>query len=172
MEWSASSLTEPRQNDDGHEFRSAPARAGHLPQRDIQLGQVEHRRELLLVLERPFFHLSIDAVNAMRARERTLELDPGELAAVLARTRAGFHRAIAGMAQAGNDLVVDYILSEQWRLLDCLTVLSGLDIIFVGVRCPDTSTASPCDCALAIKQSLNRLPLPRAFDRPRSTPLD
>jgi chloramphenicol 3-O phosphotransferase len=138
-------------------------------------GKSSIAEQLLLVLERPFFHMSIDAVNAMRARERTLELDPG---------------------------------SEQWRLLDCLTVLSGLDIIFVGVRCPeqelarrekargdrqpgqaatqlrqvhsygsydiecDTSTASPRDCALAIKQSLNRLPHPRAFDRLRSTLLD
>jgi len=64
----------------------------------------------------------------MRARERTLELGPDELAAVLRRTRAGFHRAVAGMAQAANDLVVDYVLSEQWRHagLDCLGVLAGL----------------------------------------------
>lgn len=167
-------------------------------------GKSSIAEQLLLVLERPFFHMSIDAINAMRARERTLELAPDELAAVLARTRVGFHRAVAGMAHAGNDLVVDYILSEEWRLLDCLTVLSGLDIVFVGVRCSeqelaqrektrgdrqrgqaaaqlrqvhsygsydiecDTTTASPRDCALTIKQSLDQLPLPRAFDRLRS----
>lgn len=167
-------------------------------------GKSSIAEQLLLVLERPFFHMSVDVINAMRARERTLELAPGELAAVLARTRAGFHRAVAGMAHAGNDLVVDYILSEQWRLLDCLTVLSGLDVVFVGVRCPeqelarrekargdrqpgqaaaqlqqvhsygsydiecDTTAASPRDCAVSIKQSLDQLPLPRAFDRLRS----
>ncbi|MEU8192674.1 AAA family ATPase [Microbispora amethystogenes] len=160
--------------------------------------------QLLLVLDRPFFHLPVDAINAMRARQRTLELDPRELAAVLARTRAGFHRAVAGMAQAGNDLVVDYVLSEQWRLLDCLTVLSRLDVVFIGVRCSeqelarrekergdrqpgqaaaqlrqvhsygaydiecDTTATSPRDCALTIKQSLDQLPTPRAFDRLRS----
>jgi chloramphenicol 3-O phosphotransferase len=91
--------------------------------------------QLLLVLDRPFFHMSVDVINSMRARERTLELAPDELAAVLARTRAGFHRAVAGMAQAGNDIVVDYVLSEEWRLLDCLAVLDGLDVVFVGVRC-------------------------------------
>jgi chloramphenicol 3-O phosphotransferase len=166
-------------------------------------GKTSIAEQLLLVLERPFFHMSIDTINAMRARERTLELSPGERTAVLARTRAGFHRAVAGMAQAGNDLVVDYVLSERWRLLDCLTVLSGLDIIFVGVRCPEhelarrekargdrqpgqaaaqlqqvhshgsydiecDTTTSPQDCALSIKQSLDRLPHPRAFDRLRS----
>lgn len=77
----------------------------------------------------------------MRARRRTLELDPDELAATLARTRAGFHRAVAGMAQAGNDLVVDYVLSEQWRLLGCLTVFSGLDVVFIGVRCSEQELA-------------------------------
>jgi chloramphenicol 3-O phosphotransferase len=39
------------------------------------------------------------------------------------------------MAQAGNDIVVDHVLSEQWRLLDCLTVLAGIDVILVGVHC-------------------------------------
>jgi chloramphenicol 3-O phosphotransferase len=108
------------------------------------------------------------------------------------------------MAHAGNDLVVDYVLSEQWRMLDCLAVLAGLDVVFVGVRCSvpellrresargdrqagqaaaqlrqvhsygsydiecDTTTASPRDCALSIKESLIRLPVPRAFDRLRS----
>lgn len=167
-------------------------------------GKSSIAEQLLLVLDRPFFHMPVDAINAMRARQRTLELDSGELAIVLARTRAGFHRAVAGMAQVGNDLVVDYVLSEQWRLLDCLTVLSGLDVVFIGVRCSeqelarrekargdrqpgqaaaqlrqvhsygsydiecDTTTASPRDCALTIKQSLGHLPNPRAFDRLRS----
>lgn len=98
-------------------------------------GKSSIAEQLLLVLDRPFFHMSVDAINSMRSRERTLELSPDELATVLARTRAGFHRAVAGMAEAGNDLVVDYVLSEQWRLLDCLAVLDGLDVIFVGVRC-------------------------------------
>ena len=98
-------------------------------------GKSSIARLLLLVLDRPYFHMSVDAINSMRAKERTRELAPAELDAVLARTRAGFHRAVAGMAQAGNDIVADHVLSEQWRLLDCLSVLAGLDVVFVGVRC-------------------------------------
>lgn len=98
-------------------------------------GKTSIARELLLVLDRPYFHLSVDAINGMRARQRTLELSPPELDAVLSRTRAGFHRAVAGMARAGNDIVVDHVLSERWRLLDCLMVLAGLDVVFVGVHC-------------------------------------
>jgi chloramphenicol 3-O phosphotransferase len=72
----------------------------------------------------------------MLPTERVLEMDEAGFADVLRRTRAGFHRAIAGMAQAGNDLVVDHVLSEPWRLQDCLEVLRGLDVVFVGVHCP------------------------------------
>ena len=95
-------------------------------------GKSSIAEQLLLVLDRPYFHMSVDAINSMRAKERTLELGPAELDAVLARTRAGFHRAVAGMAQAGNDIVADHVLSEQWRLLDCLTVLAGLDVDRAG----------------------------------------
>jgi chloramphenicol 3-O-phosphotransferase len=99
-------------------------------------GKTSIAEQLLLVLDRPFFHMSVDVINGLRAKRRTLDLDPEELAAVLARTRAGFHRAVAGMAQAGNDLVVDYVLSEPWRLLDCLDVLADLDVVLVGCTAP------------------------------------
>lgn len=99
-------------------------------------GKSSIAAELLRVLDTPYFHLGVDAFGAMRAVERTLELDGPELADVLRRTRAGFHRAVAGMAQAGNDVVVDHVLSEPWRLQDCLNVWTGLDVVFVGVHCP------------------------------------
>jgi chloramphenicol 3-O phosphotransferase len=126
---------------------TAPAPWGAQPGQVIFLngtsssGKSAIAEQLLLVLDRPYFHMSVDAINAMRARERSRELAPADLELVLRRTRAGFHRAVAGMAQAGNDLVVDYVLSEQWRLRDCLTVLAGLDVLFVGVRCPAAELA-------------------------------
>jgi chloramphenicol 3-O phosphotransferase len=98
-------------------------------------GKSSIARQLLLILDRPYFHLSVDAFNAMRARERTAELGPAELETILTRTRAGFHRAVAGMAEEGNDIVVDHVLSEQWRLADCLRVLADCQVIFVGIRC-------------------------------------
>jgi chloramphenicol 3-O phosphotransferase len=99
-------------------------------------GKTSIAEDLLRVLDRPYFHLAVDAINSMRAKEKTGELPPDELAAALTRTRAGFHRAAAGMAEAGNDIIVDYVLSEPWRLLDCLTVFAGFDVVFVGVHCP------------------------------------
>lgn len=98
-------------------------------------GKTSIAEQLLLGLDCPYFHMNVDAINGMRAKARTMELDPVELDRVLKRTRMGFHRAVAGMAWAGNDLVVDYVLSEPWRLADCLDVWAGLDVLLIGVRC-------------------------------------
>lgn len=96
-------------------------------------GKSSIARELLTVLDDGvFFHLSVDGFNAMRTKR---ELGQEELDAALRRTRMGFHRSIAAMAEVGNDVVVDHVLSEPWRLVDCLTVLRPEDVLFVGVRC-------------------------------------
>ncbi|KAA0099790.1 chloramphenicol phosphotransferase [Mycolicibacterium sp. P1-18] len=92
-------------------------------------------RQLLVDFETPWFHMGVDMFGAMRAERRTHELEPAGLRTVLHRTRAGFHRAVAGMAQAGNDIVMDHVLSEPWRLNDLLAVMTGVDVIFVGVHC-------------------------------------
>jgi chloramphenicol 3-O phosphotransferase len=98
-------------------------------------GKSSIAAELLELLDPPHFHLAVDAFGAMRGAARTGRLNPEELAATLTRTRAGFHRAVAGMAAAGNDLVIDHVLSEPWRLPDLLAVLAPFDVVFVGVHC-------------------------------------
>ena len=98
-------------------------------------GKTSIAEALLDVLDRPYFHMAVDAIGAMRSTTRTNALSPEEVTAVLTRTRAGFHRAVAGMARAGNDIVADYVLSESWRLTDCLAVMEGIDVVFLGVTC-------------------------------------
>lgn len=96
-------------------------------------GKSSIAAELLRILDAPYFHLSVDAFNAMRARR---DLAPEQLEIVLERTVLGFHRAVAGMAAAGNDMVVDHVLRERSWLLDCLTLFTPYDVVFVGVHCP------------------------------------
>jgi chloramphenicol 3-O phosphotransferase len=95
-------------------------------------GKSSIAKELLRILESPYYHLSVDAFNAMRERR---DLPPEALDEVLYRMRRGFHRAIAGMAAGGNNIVVDYVLSEPWRLIDCLEVFARFDVVFIGVHC-------------------------------------
>ncbi|MFE5207788.1 chloramphenicol phosphotransferase CPT family protein [Streptomyces sp. NPDC056600] len=165
-------------------------------------GKSSIARELLTVLDDGvFFHLAVDSFNAMRTKR---ELGQAELDAALRRTRMGFHRSIAAMAEVGNDVVVDHVLSEPWRLADCLTVLRPESVLFVGVRCSldellrrerargdrpsglaahqydlvhshgdydlecDTTRMSARECALRIKDFLQRRPTPTAFSRLRA----
>ncbi|CAL9637274.1 Chloramphenicol 3-O phosphotransferase [Streptomyces sp. enrichment culture] len=95
-------------------------------------GKSSIARELLRVLDEPYFHMPVDSFHAMRSRR---EIDPDELPGVLRRTWMGFHRAVAGMAAAGNNVVVDHVLSEEWRLLDCLGLFDARQVVLVGVRC-------------------------------------
>ncbi|MGI5262409.1 chloramphenicol phosphotransferase CPT family protein [Streptomyces angustmyceticus] len=97
-------------------------------------GKSSIARELVDILDDGvFFHLAVDGFNAMRSKR---ELGAEELDTALRRTRMGFHRSIAAMSEVGNGIVVDHVLSEPWRLRDCLTVLRPEDVLFVGVHCP------------------------------------
>ncbi|MEU5162704.1 AAA family ATPase [Streptomyces sp. NPDC020875] len=96
-------------------------------------GKSSIARALATHLGEPCFHLPVDAFHAMRS---TPELPPDELAAVLHRTWRGYHRAVAGMAAAGNTVIVDHVLSEPWRLRDCLDLFHPQDVVLVGVHCP------------------------------------
>lgn len=95
-------------------------------------GKSSIATELLRILDEPYFHIPVDAFHAMRTSR---ELPPDELATVLHRTWRGYHRAIAGMAAAGNNIVMDHVLSAAWRLRDCLDLFVPQDVVFVGVRC-------------------------------------
>jgi chloramphenicol 3-O phosphotransferase len=57
---------------------------------------------------------------------------------MLRRTRRGYHRAVAALVSVGNDVIMDYPLSESWRLDDLLNVLSSYRVTLVDVLCdPD-----------------------------------
>ncbi|CAI9407073.1 chloramphenicol phosphotransferase CPT family protein [Nocardioides sp. T2.26MG-1] len=101
-------------------------------------GKGSIARALLGLLPDPWFHFPVDALGAMRSTDHTRALDDAETDAVLRRTRLGYHRAVAALASVGNDVVMDYPLSEPWRLDDLLDVLDGYDVTLVDVRCsPD-----------------------------------
>ncbi len=98
-------------------------------------GKSSIARALLGLLPDPWFHFPVDALGAMRSTQHTRTLDDAEVDVMLRRTRLGYHRAVAAVASAGNDVVMDYPLSEPWRLADLLDVLGGYDVTLVDVRC-------------------------------------
>ncbi|WP_310724317.1 phosphotransferase-like protein [Streptomyces sp. N2A] len=96
-------------------------------------GKSSIAQALLDMLDGTWFHLPVDAFHAMRCKG---PISDGDLQAEIDRTCKGFHRAVAGMAAGGNNLIVDYPLSRRWRLLDLLDVLVPEDTILIAVRCP------------------------------------
>ena len=98
-------------------------------------GKSSIGQALLPLFEEPWFLVPVDAVNAMRSTVQRRVLDERALLEVLTRTRRGYHRTVAALASAGNNVVMDYPLSEPWRLADLLEVLEGYDVTLVDVHC-------------------------------------
>jgi len=98
-------------------------------------GKSSIGRALLPLLPDPWFFVPADAIGAMRSTVHTRILDDAEIGEMLRRTRLGYHRAVAALASAGNDVIMDYPLSEPWRLDDLVETLDGYDVTLVEVRC-------------------------------------
>lgn len=84
----------------------------------------------------PWHYLPVDLVHAARSRPAAMADTPGDdpiWQAVFRRSRAGYHRMLAGMASAGNDVVGDHVLNESWRIADLLQVLADVPVLLVHV---------------------------------------
>ncbi len=92
-------------------------------------------RALQQVLPDPWFLFPVDALGSMRSIEQTAAQSESEIEATLRRTCMGYHRAVAGLVSVGNHVIMDYPLSEPWRLRDLLDVLDGYDVTLVEVHC-------------------------------------
>lgn len=111
------------------------------------------------ILPEPYLHMALDQFrDGMPAKYRGLNSPEGTLGAmglnvVPVMNHAGAHtdiqfgsmgctmlrgmrRAIACMAQAGNNIIIDDIIMNDGFLQDYLDALEGLNVIFVGIRCP------------------------------------
>ena len=92
-------------------------------------------RAMLPLLDEPWFFVPVDAVSGLRSTVYRRLLDDAALQSMLTRTRRGYHRTVAALASTGNDVIMDYPLSEPWRLADLLVVLDGYDVTLVDVVC-------------------------------------
>jgi chloramphenicol 3-O phosphotransferase len=96
-------------------------------------GKSSIAAQLQKLLPEPYFHFAIDRFRMMGAGK---DWTPEEFAVVMQRTVLGFHRSVAGFAAAGNNVIVDYVMGERWRLEDCVATFAGFDTVLVGLRCP------------------------------------
>ena len=100
-------------------------------------GKSTLARELQQTLPMPFWHFSFDHLrdsNALpMARIRSGEIDWSTMRPAVFN---GFHRCLPVLAETGNNLIVEHIIENEMWLSDLVTLLTGLDVFFVGVHCP------------------------------------
>ena len=78
-----------------------------------------------------FFHLYPEKFLSPTSREEAVVL-----ARLVPAVVSGFHRSVAALAHSGNNILVDHVLQEEGWLKECVENWQGLDVLFVGVRCP------------------------------------
>ena len=78
-----------------------------------------------------FFHLYSDRFLNPTSREGAMRL-----ARLTPAIVSGLHRSVAALAQAGNNVIVDHLLQDAGSLEECVEQWRGLDVLFVGVKCP------------------------------------
>ena len=110
-------------------------------------GKTSLAKALQAELDRPYLLTGIDVAFAMlpdrfhnhqdgfrfdRTRSGRVRLFIGDLG--LATLKA-HHRAVAGMAASGVDLICDEVILTDELRRDWIAVLDGIDVTFVGVQC-------------------------------------
>ena len=100
-------------------------------------GKSTLARSLQAALPEPFWHFSIDHLNAAKVLPAA-RITSGEFAWQGLRPAFfdGFHRCLPELAGAGNSLIVDHIIETSTWMRQLLGLLGTLDVFFVGVHCP------------------------------------
>lgn len=94
-------------------------------------GKTTLARRLLQDLPE-YFHCSVDDFDLLI--ERMEDRDNKRLIPVA--TELFFHRTVAMFADHEVNLIVDHVLHTEAVERDCLQVLQGYPVLFVGVHCP------------------------------------
>jgi chloramphenicol 3-O phosphotransferase len=91
--------------------------------------------EVQKAMATPFLRFSSDHLAQALDPRRTTDGPFAYWSSVRPRFFTGFHRSIAALAGAGNDLIVDHLIEfSAWRD-ELRELLSGLDVFLVGVHC-------------------------------------
>lgn len=90
-------------------------------------------------LSEPYVYVSIDnyfSRYAEKILDPTSQEDAAALAGLIPDVISDFHRSVASLAQSGNNILVDHVLQEKEWLQECVKSWKGLEVIFVGIKCP------------------------------------
>ena len=100
-------------------------------------GKTTLARKLQAVLDRPFWHISIDHLRDSGVLPMR-RFDSGEFRWADARGSVfhGFHASLQAYVDAGNNLILEHILDTPGWLEDLRMRFKGHDVLFIGIHCP------------------------------------
>jgi chloramphenicol 3-O phosphotransferase len=105
-------------------------------------GKSEIARSLQEHLDQPYLYFSIDLwlhmlpEKLMSRADEDLPYAHGQvLAEAFPRTMTAIHRSMATFMNSGVNLIVDHVLQCRDWLEECVTLLDGSRVLFVGVHC-------------------------------------
>lgn len=101
-------------------------------------GKTTLAKALQQIMDAPYLHVSVDDFEDMMPGREELG-GAFEWQTVFNQVLSGFHRSLAALAAAGNNLVVDHVIvqgvePENW-LSECLDQLAPFRVYFIGVHC-------------------------------------
>jgi chloramphenicol 3-O phosphotransferase len=102
-------------------------------------GKTTIAKALQEKLTEPYMYVSVDDFFHMYPEKYLNPTNQNEaiiLARLIPAVVSGLHRSVASLAQSGNNILVDHVLQENGWLNECVENWKGLDILFVGVKCP------------------------------------
>ncbi len=102
-------------------------------------GKTTIARNLLEKLPDPYMYISVDGFFHLypeRIFNPTNEEELAVLKKLVPAIISGMQRSVAVLAAAGNNLIVDHVLEQPEWLKECIELWAGLDVTFVGVKCP------------------------------------
>ena len=99
-------------------------------------GKSTLARAFLDTVDVPFLHYSFDLfIDGGALPQAQIKAGVVDWQAIRPNVFAGFRATLAALLQAGNNLVVDYIIETQPEFDDLMGHLAPFDVYWVGLHC-------------------------------------
>ena len=90
-------------------------------------------------LEEPYIYVSMDNFINLYPEKYLNPTNQEEMQItwqLILNVISGMTKSLAALAKTGNNIILDHLLREEGWLEDCVESWQGLDVLFIGLRCP------------------------------------
>lgn len=102
-------------------------------------GKTTLAKALQEKLEEPYMYVSVDDFINLYPEKYLNPTNQEEMQItwqLILNVISGMNKSLAALAKTGNNIILDHLLQEEGWLEDCVESWQGLDVLFIGLRCP------------------------------------